>query len=343
LTVPELRQDPATREWVVIATERARRPEDFSRKEEKEPLAEYDADCPFCAGNETMTPPEIWAERPEGGKTDGPGWTVRVVPNKFAALTLDSEMEWENADQFFRGMGGFGSHEVVVEGGIHNARLCSLPEEEVVEIVRAWRVRYLDLEKDKRFRLVTIFRNYGKEAGTSLEHPHSQILATPIVPLHIRQRLDEATRYYDNHGRCVFCEMIEREREAGSRVVADEDGFLVFAPFGARVPFETYIMPHTHRATFGEITETEMRKFARVLSRTLGCMNRRIGDPPYNLVLRTAPFADREEEFYHWHVKVVPRLTTAAGFELGTGVYINITVPEHTAAFLRGGVEEKDE
>jgi len=333
--MPELRQDPATREWVVIATERAKRPDEFARSEKKEEVPEYDPGCPFCPGNESMTPPEIWARRVGGGEPDGPGWTIRVVPNKFAALTPDAELNREEEHGFFRRMNGFGSHEVVVESPRHNVNFCSQPDAKAEEIVLAFRERYLALEKDKRYRLVTIFRNRGREAGTSLEHPHSQILATPIVPQHIRQRLEEATRYYDNHGRCVFCDMIEREREEADRVVMDEDGFLVFAPFGARVPFEIYIMPHDHHATFGEIPEPEARQFARVLRRILSRLNRSVNDPPYNLVVRTAPFSDRGEDFYHWHVKIVPRLTTAAGFELGTGVYINVAVPEETAAFLR--------
>lgn len=333
--MPELRQDPATREWVVVATERARRPEDFSRGDAREQLPAYVADCPFCPGNESMTPPELWANRDGWGQPDGPGWTVRVVPNKFAALVPSANLEREEEHGFFRSMEGFGAHEVVIEGPAHNGDLCEQSDEKVEEIVEACRTRYLALEKDKRYRLVTIFRNRGREAGTSLEHPHSQILATPIVPLHIRQRLEEATRYYDNHGRCVFCEMIDWEREDAERMISDEDGFAVFAPFGARVPFELYIMPHVHRSTFGEITDLEATAFARVLRRTLGRLNRAIGNPPYNLVVRTAPFADRGEDFYHWHCKIVPRLTTAAGFELGTGVYINVSLPEETAAYLR--------
>jgi len=333
--MPELRQDPATREWVIIATDRAKRPEDFASKEQAPALPVHKDDCPFCAGNESMTPPEIWALRPGGGETGGAGWTVRVVPNKFSALSPDARLQREEEAGFFRSMDGFGSHEVVIEGSAHNVDFCAQPEAKAEEIVRAWWVRYLELEKDRRFRFVMIFRNRGREAGTSLEHPHSQILAVPLVPQHIRQRLEEATRYYDNHGRCVFCEMLEREREDGTRVVTEEDGFLVFEPFGARVPFETYILPETHRATFGEITEDEARRFARVLRRTLRRLNEAVRKLPYNLVIRTAPFTDRGEEFYHWHAKIVPRLTTAAGFELGTGVYINTSVPEQAAAFLR--------
>lgn len=327
----EIRQNPATKEWVIIATERAKRPESFvDDKEEVKDLPAYMADCPFCPGNEDVTPPEIISNRDRDGN-----WSLRVVPNKFAALIPQGEMEREEESNFFRRMDGLGQHEVLIETPLHNASFGRVDDAKALEIVTAYRDRYRDLNEDKRFKLIKIFRNQGKAAGTSLEHPHSQIVATPLVPLHIRHRLEEATRYFDNHGQCVFCRIFEMEKKEKERVVLEEDGFLVFEPFAARVPFETWILPGEHHATFGEITDTELKGFAKVLNRLLEKFTRGLGNPAYNLVIRTAPKGEEGEEYYHWHVQVIPRLTTPAGFELGTGVYINTTLPEVAAKFLR--------
>ena len=329
--MPEIRQNPATKEWVIIATERAKRPEDFAKPENtEEDLPAFLDTCPFCPGSEDKTPPEIMSYRDGDGK-----WTLRVIPNKFPALVPKGETAREEDFDFFRSMDGVGQHEVIVETPKHNETFGTIDDAKALEIVRAYRERYLALSTDKRFKLVKIFRNQGKAAGTSLEHPHSQIVATPIVPLHIRHRLEEATRYYDDHGQCVFCRMIEMERKEGKRVVLEEDGFVVIHPFAARVPFETWILPTEHRATFGEVSMAELEGFARALNRTLGRLVQVLRRPAYNLVVRTAPNGEEGEEYYHWHVQIIPRLTTPAGFELGTGVYINTTLPEITAAFIR--------
>ena len=328
--MPEIRQNPATKEWVIIATERAKRPEDFVTVETvQEHVPDYDEDCPFCPGHENSTPPEIMSHRKNGN------WSLRVVSNKFPALIPEGEPIREKESDFFRRMDGLGQHEVVIETPLHNASFGRISDEKAVEIVTAYRERYLSLSEDKRFKLVKIFRNQGKAAGTSLEHPHSQIVATPVVPLHIRHRLEEATRFYDDHGQCVFCRIIEMERKEKDRVVMDEDGFLVVEPFAARVPFETWILPQEHHATFGEITDSELGGFAKVLNRILEKFLCGLKNPAYNLVIRTAPTGDEGEEYYHWYVQIIPRLTTPAGFELGTGVYINITLPEVSAKFLR--------
>ncbi len=328
--MPEIRQNPATREWVIIATERAKRPEEFIGGERaEEPVPEFSPDCPFCPGNESETPPEIAANR-----TDGE-WSLRVVPNKFPALIPVGEDEREEQSDFFRRMNGLGQHEVIIETRRHDISLGRIDDEKALEIITAYRDRYLILGTDKKLKLVKIFRNQGKAAGTSLVHPHSQIVATPFVPLHIRHRLEEATRFFDNHGQCVFCRIIEMERKEKERVVMDEDGFIVIEPFAARFPFETWILPREHRATFGEVTDSELGGFARVLNRLLEKFCRGLRNPAYNMVVRTAPSGEEGEEYYHWHVQIMPRLTTPAGFELGTGVFINTSLPEATARFLR--------
>jgi UDPglucose--hexose-1-phosphate uridylyltransferase len=329
--MPEIRQNPATKEWVIIATERAKRPEDFVSAEPK--ISEhprYLDSCPFCPGNESQTPPEIMSLRGKNGK-----WSLRVVPNKFAALVPTGDVVREEESDFFRSMDGLGQHEVVIETPQHNVSFGQISDRKALEIVTAYRDRYLDLIKDTRFKLVKIFRNQGKAAGTSLEHPHSQIVATPLVPLHIRHRLEAATRYYDDHGQCVFCRMIEMEKKEKARVVMENERFLVIEPFAARVPFETWILAKEHRATFGEVINAELKDFAIILNGIIGKLWRGLQNPSYNLVFRTAPSGEEGEEYYHWHVQVIPRLTTPAGFELGTGVYINTTLPEMTAKFLR--------
>jgi len=266
--VPEIRQNPATKEWVLIATERAKRPEDFvGGKREEEPVPDFSPECPFCPGNEESTPPEIAANRRNGT------WSLRVVPNKFPALVPVGEDVREEEQSFFRRMNGLGQHEVII--------------------------------------------------------------ATPVVPLHIRHRLEEATRFFDDHGQCVFCRIIEMERKERERVVMDDGDFLIIEPFAARFPFETWILPREHHATFGEVRNGELERFARILNRLLEKLGRGLCCPAYNMVIRTAPSGEEGEEYYHWHVQIMPRLTTPAGFELGTGVFINTTLPEATAEFLR--------
>jgi len=331
--MPEIRQNPATKEWVIIATERAKRPEDFINTEKKKRLPKHSKKCPFCPGNEDMTPKEIYSNRDSHGR-----WTLRVVPNKFPALIPEGNPVREEEGNFFRKMPGIGQHEVIIETPYHNETLGTVDEEKAFEIVAAYHLRYRKLSEDRRFKLIKIFRNQGSAAGTSLEHPHSQIVATPVVPIHIRHLLEEATRFFDDHGECVFCRMIEMELKEKTRVVLQEHGFIVIEPFASRVPFETWIIPLQHHATFGEVDAMELKGFATVLSDVMKRFRVMLNDPAYNMVIRTAPIGEEGEDYYHWHAQIIPRLTTPAGFELGTGVYINTNLPEESAAFLRRAV-----
>ncbi|MBN2071758.1 MAG: galactose-1-phosphate uridylyltransferase [Candidatus Krumholzibacteriota bacterium] len=328
----ELRQNPCTKEWVIIATERAKRPEEFSggMGPDNQPRPAFMAECPFCPGNENETPPEILAFRNRKDE-----WILRVVPNKFAALSPEGEAVREEESDFFRSMNGFGKHEVIIESRLHNASFGQISDNAALRIIDAYYQRFQDLSADRRFKLIKIFRNCGSTAGTSLEHPHSQIVATPVVPLHIRHRLESAMRYYDDHGDCVFCTMIEKEKEEKERLIIDEPGFIAFTPFAARVPFETWIIPERHMSTFGEISKTEQKSLARIINRIMEKINRGLDSPAYNMIVRTAPSGEDNEEYYHWHIQIIPRLTTPAGFELGTGVYINTSLPEETSRFLR--------
>ena len=340
----ELRQNLATKEWIILATERARRPEDFAgRRAVPEDLPPHDPDCPFCEGSEAKTPPEVFASRAESSPADGPGWQVRVIPNKFAALspptTLPANTERTRVDCYMR-MLGIGRHEVVIETPQHNLCLGRMPVADVERVLLTYRHRYLALDAEEHNELIIIFRNHGPQAGTSLAHPHSQIVATPVVPSHVRNRMLEAMRYYDALGRCVYCDIIESELGTGTRLVGESRGFIAFHPFASAMPYETWIMPREHRASFGSISPAQVRDLAGVLRSVLGRLHRGLGDPAYNFVIHTAPEHSSTVPHYHWHLQIMPRLTTQAGFEIGSGIAINIAMPEDTARFLREVPEE---
>jgi UDPglucose--hexose-1-phosphate uridylyltransferase len=327
--MPEFRQNRVTKNWVIVATERAKRPHDFLIHEELATLPEFDPKCPFCPGNEEMTPPEIYRIACDDK------WSVRVVPNKFSAVVPDVELRREVKFQFFRRVAGYGFHYVIIETPIHNLTIATMSEEQVCEIFKTYLKLYRDLMSNPNINVAIIFRNNGKRAGTSLEHPHSQLIASPIVPTHIRHLLEEATRYYDDHGSCVFCDMISIEEYAGERVVYKDDDFLVIEPFASISPFETWILPRKHNACFGNISEQEACRTAKVVRLVLKQLYDKLNNPDYNYVIHSSPFKDANEEFYHWYIQILPRLTIPAGFELGSGIYITTALPEETAKFLK--------
>ena len=325
--MPELRKDPVVERWVIIATERARRPMDFAPETAPGRGPE---ECPFCPGHEDRTPPELFRS---GGPEDGP-WTVRVVPNKFPALHTDGEGH-STGEGIYDRMDGIGAHEVVIESPDHFATLGTLPVAHVGEVLVAYRERLLALRKDSRLEYVLIFKNHGVAAGASLEHPHSQLIATPILPELVAEELEGATRYFRMKERCVWCDVVRQERRDGSRLVLEEDGFVAVAPFAPRFPFETWVLPTSHRASFESLQPDEVDALARLLRDLIGRLGRLFGDPPYNFALHTAPLKDVDPEHFHWHLELMPKLTRLAGFELGTGFFINPTPPEDAARFLR--------
>jgi UDPglucose--hexose-1-phosphate uridylyltransferase len=332
--MPELRQDPATKQWVIVATERAKRPEDFVKSTPSVPVPAYQPQCPFCPGNESLTPPETLAYR-EGGQVNGAGWRVRVTANKFPALIPEGSLSRQSTDGFFRKMDGVGRHEVIIESPSHNLSIPAMEDGQVEEILLAYRERYVALREDPRFKLIIIFKNHGPRAGTSLEHPHSQLVAMPIVPLTIRYRFEKAAGHFDDEGTCVYCDILKEGLRARSRLILETERFAAFHPFASRAPFETWILPKRHQASFGSISIEEVKEFARVLKRTLLQLHQALGNPDYNYIIHSAPIKDEQEEYFHWHLQIVPRLVTPAGFELGTGMFINTALPEETAAFIR--------
>ncbi|MFQ5828920.1 MAG: galactose-1-phosphate uridylyltransferase [Candidatus Methylomirabilia bacterium] len=328
--MPELRKDPVVGRWVIISTERARRPSDFAPA----PVKPKGGWCAFCPGNEATTPPEILACRPPHTPPNGPGWSLRVVPNKFPALRIEGDIEPSGEGPYDR-MNGIGAHEVIIETPDHEATLATLSTSAVAEVFWTYRERLGDLKKDSRLEYVLIFKNHGEAAGASLEHPHSQLIATPIVPVMVEQELAGAARYFAMKERCVWCDVIRQERLGKGRLISQEDGFVALAPFAPRFPFETWILPEAHRSDYEETAREEVEALARIVGELLRRMNQVLGDPPFNFMLHTAPLRESAEEHFHWHLEVIPKLTKVAGFEWGSGFFINPTAPEEAVKCLR--------
>jgi UDPglucose--hexose-1-phosphate uridylyltransferase len=328
--MPELRKDPIIGRWVIISTERGKRPTDFASV----PPAKSSNFCPFCVGNETKTPPEVYALRDEGSKPNTPGWKVRVVPNKFPALQIEGQLN-RQGEGIYDKMNGIGAHEVIIETPDHDKTLSDLDEETVAEVLFTWKERILDLKKDERFKYIVIFKNHGEAAGASLEHSHTQLVAMPIIPKRVTEEIEGARKYYDFKERCIFCDIVSQELSDDVRVVSSNESFLAIEPFAARFPFETWILPKTHRPAFQESEKNEIRYLARILKEILLKINAALNSPPYNFILHTLPLQGDNRSWYHWHLEIMPTLTKVAGFEWGSGFYINPTAPEEAAKYLR--------
>lgn len=327
--MPELRQNIITREWVVIATERAKRPDEFVKERPVRPLVpSFDPACPFCVGNEQMTRRESYRV------TDGNRWKVRVVLNKFPALSPDGDRV-RRSDGIYRSMTGVGVHEVVIEHPRHDITTALMSPVDVLSILQAYRQRYEVLRKDPRIEAVIIFKNHGEGAGTSLQHPHAQIAATPIVPTQIRRRLDEAVRYFDETGECVFCQTLRQELRARERIVYEDASFVAFIPYAALSPFHLWIFPRRHMSSFDAVMDGELEHLATAMRTVLAKLYRGLGDPDYNFSVRSAPVRTGPTDYFHWYVAIVPRVSKAAGFEIGSGMFINTALPEASAEFLR--------
>lgn len=326
----EIRQNKATRQWVIYAPARRMRPRDFARA--GGPVAaqpEYDPHCPFCPGHDSRLPSII-------SETPGPDgeWGIRVVPNKYPALQPDGKME-RNCHGLYVYMRGYGRHEVIIETPVHNRHPALMTDGEFASVIEAYHKRYTDLLSRYENMMVIIFRNHGERAGTSLAHPHSQLIATGMVPHHIRRREEEAERYFDEWGRCVFCDMLEFEMREGTRLVAENDSFVAYVPYAADVPFEVWVVPREHKADFGDATDGEKAALAALTREVLGRLCESLNNPDYNYVINTSAQYRSHEPQLHWYLQILPKLTTVAGFEIGSGISINPSIPEEDAAFLR--------
>src|SRR5260370_10865223 len=327
--MPELRQDQFTKEWVIIATERAKRPEELVNKLERKVLPHYSPPCACCPGKEKLAPPAVL----EIPGADG-HWQARVVPNKFAALARDGWPTWK-IERAHRTINGVGMHDVIVEIPDHAATTALLTTAQVNTILDVYQRRFVEVSSDERVVHVTIFKNHGLGAGASLEHPHSQMIATPVISHQVRNRLYEALRHYDEYGECTFCNVIEQESRDEVRVVMASEHFLAIEPFASATPFTTHLYPRRHMASFGDINEAEKKDLANVLRTGLAKRYVGLSDPDYNYTIRTAPAESAGVKYYHWYLNILPRLTKVAGFELGSGMFINTVLPEAAAEFLR--------
>ncbi len=328
--MPELRRDPITRRWAIIATERALRPKEFRRTH----AAPAGANDPFAAGHEHLTPPEIHAVRPAGGRPNDSTWRIRVVPNKYPALRIEGDLE-KRPEGIYDQMNGVGAHEVIIESPDPDFALHRLPHDHLVEVLGVYRDRMADLQGDQRFEFALLFRNHGAEAGASIAHGHAQLIALPVVPSHVQELLDGARRYYEFRERNVFADILRQEVTDGRRLVHDNGDFVTLAPYASRTPFELWIVPRFQATRFEQATAPQLEKLAESLRFALDRLDRGLGDPAYNFIIQSAPYGHDDVPWYRWHLQIVPKLTEVAGFEWGTGFYINPTAPEEAAEFLR--------
>lgn len=328
--MPELRKDPIIDRWVIISTKRGKRPHDFVI----EPEVTKGGFCPFDPGNEHTTPPEVMAYRDPGTAPNTPGWRLRVVQNKFPALVIEGD-PMRQGEGMFDKMNGIGTHEVIIETPEHRLTLTTISLEGFVEVLKAYRDRSLALAQDPRFRYVLVFKNQGRAAGASLEHSHSQLICLPIVPELVQEELSGGKFYYNYKERCVFCDLIRQELQQQVRVVLENQEFVAICPFAPRSPFEVWILPKAHQSSYVSLQEESFPLLAEIFSQTLKRLEKSLGKAPYNFILHTAPLGEPELPYYHWHFEIMPKLTLMAGFEWGSGFFINPTPPEDAAQYLR--------
>ena len=326
----ELRHDPTTDRWVIVAPERSHRPRDNRRRpEQNERLPSFDPTCPFCPGNESMLPSII----KEIGSHDGPCWRTRVVANKFPVFSQDSACRGDN--RFYERLSSRGYHEVIVEAQRHDQDLPTMSIDEICDVFRAYKDTYKRLMAEKSVQSVILFRNRGTIAGASLRHPHSQVAALATVPPLIEARQRAMLTYYQTKGHCIICDVISHEQASGSRVISENDAFLTIVPFAPVAPCETWLLPKRHEADFGEIENAEIRPLAFALQGVLLRLEAALGGPSYNYVIDTASKGMSGSEGLHWCVRIVPQTTFPGGFELGSGLPISPSLPEQDAAVLR--------
>ena len=338
IATPEYRRCPVTGRWVILAPERALRPIQLPHSE---PHHRRDAAgkgvCPFCPGNESMVPAEVHAVRDPGTPPDGPGWRLRVVPNKFPAVRelADSSPLAVSPDGFSEAMIGFGRHEVVIETDRHESDPVNLSDDEFAGMLVAYRERLKELAKNPRFAFASVFKNVGAEAGASLAHLHSQIIALPIVPDAIRTELEAGNDYYRRERRCAYCDLVRNETASALRVVDDADGFLAVCPFAPRFAYETWVLPRTHDSRFEALADAELMSLARRMKGVLKAIDAVLSGPAYNWYLHGGPLRAPNLPYYHWHIEIAPKTARPAGFEYGSGCFINAVPPELAAVRLR--------
>ncbi|WP_107689481.1 galactose-1-phosphate uridylyltransferase [Coprothermobacter proteolyticus] len=335
--MPEFRKDPLTGSWVIIAPERAQRPIDANhRTAQVEEFAEWSEECPFCSGNELMTPPEVLAYRSPGTGSNQRGWTLRVVRNKYPALSPDLELNTVTGNDLHRSMVGFGYHEVIIETPSHSRDFSFMALDEIEDVLWAWRDRLLSIRADKRIKYALVFKNYGHRAGASLVHPHSQIIATPMVPKRIEEEVQNMRNYYGEKGACLLCAMLNTEKSEKKRIVEQNQSFTAYCPYASMSAYQIMIVPNWHSSEFIELNPVQIKDLSKILWSVFRRLHSAVGGlVPYNLWLHNSPWwQEYDTSFFHWHIDLVPRLSELAGFELGSGLFINHTLPEEAAKTL---------
>lgn len=335
----ELRWDPLKRHWVIIATDRGRRPQDFHQENIAQPMTS----CPFCYGHEPKTPAELFAIRPSGSP-NGPNWRVRVIPNKYPVLRVEGDPRTRGYGMYDV-MEGLGAHEIIIETPDHERGLADLSPLELTDVLRAYRARLLDLRNDFRLRYMVLFKNHGAMAGATLHHAHSQLIAVPLIPPVAATELNVCREFFAAKERCIYCDMIDFELSEGKRVVKEFAGYVTVTPYASCFPFELRLFPKRHCHDFAQLDDPQLGELAVAMKDMLTRLKTVLHDPPYNFILHSAPPPHKRpgkpdywgalEYDYHWHIELVPRMTQVAGFEWGTGFYINPTAPEDAARFLR--------
>lgn len=337
----ELRFDPLKKIWSVIASDRSRRPEDFLVRRLRTDSAEHTS-CPFCVGNEDQAGHEIFSLRDKDGK-----WLTRVVPNRYPAFRIEGDLV-RSSHGMYDAVTGIGAHEVVIETPEHNIGIGTYTDAILRNVFITFRERIKDLKKDTRFRYIMPFKNYGLLAGAAIEHPHSQIIALPVTPDVVKAKLSSALEHYRAKERCLFCDILSQEIREETRIVYENQDFIAFCPYASSMPFETVIYPKRHSHCFTLSDDTDMGALADIVREIFARLYKCLENPPLNMVLHTAPPAVKRpsqpgywlsiEQDFHWHIEITPRLSAVAGFESGTGFYINPVSPESAAAYLKGAV-----
>ncbi|MBI3378505.1 MAG: galactose-1-phosphate uridylyltransferase [Nitrospirae bacterium] len=332
----ELRKDPLMNRWVAVMSD-SMAPGEYNLQEEKA----KESECILCSGREKETTPEITAIRGNGSLPNEPGWLARVIPSFKPILHVEGDLGRRGVGMYDR-MNSIGANEIIIETPEHNKADGDIGFEQMIRVVSLYKERIADLEKDLRLRYVLIYKNSGREAGAVYSHPHSQIIAMPIIPRRIKEELDGAKQYYSYKDRCIFCDIIREELRYGQRVIFETKKFIAFCPYAQRFSFEFCIMPKRHSCAFQEINSEEMEDLGLMLSAMMKKLGTILKNPPYNYVMHTAPnMIPRRNhwhtlgEDFHWHIEVMPRLTRVSGFEWGSGFYVITTSPEDAAKYLR--------
>jgi UDPglucose--hexose-1-phosphate uridylyltransferase len=323
----EIRKDPLTGRGVIIAPERAPRPKQLGADVKIESVQAY----PFCPGNENLTPPELWADRPGDSPPDQPGWSVRVVPNKYPTVSFGKTPERQTRDR----AAGIGVHEVIIESATHVANLAALDQFQFARVVYAYRQRLRAARENTRWRFTLLFKNHGERAGATFEHTHAQLIALPFVPVDMEVELASAGQYYQRNAHCYFCALLRREMHARARMVIDNAEFLALCPSAPRFAFETWILPRIHTPAFEDTDDVSLTAFAGIAWKVIAALDRLETNPPFNYFIQSLSLDEREREHYHWQFRLLPQFSRAAGFEWGSGLHINPVAPEDAARRLR--------